>query len=74
MSRSGRGHVIGSAVFRFYVLPFEVASVLLLAALVGAIVLTGREPPRCAAATSLLDRSGPGPAHPNPAHSEALAS
>jgi NADH:ubiquinone oxidoreductase subunit 6 (subunit J) len=29
--------------FRFFVLPFEVASVLLLAALVGAIVLTKRE-------------------------------
>jgi NADH-quinone oxidoreductase subunit J len=40
----GTGHVIGSALFRFYVLPFEVASVLLLAALVGAIVLTGRSP------------------------------
>jgi NADH-quinone oxidoreductase subunit J len=38
------GHAIGTAVFRFYVLPFEVASVLLLAALVGAIVLTGRSP------------------------------
>jgi NADH-quinone oxidoreductase subunit J len=38
------GHVIGTAVFRFYVLPFEVASVLLLAALVGAIVMTGRSP------------------------------
>jgi NADH-quinone oxidoreductase subunit J len=37
----GDGRVIGAAVFRFYVLPFEVASVLLLAALVGAIVLTG---------------------------------
>jgi len=36
----GDGHAIGSAVFRFFVLPFEVASVLLLAALVGAIVLT----------------------------------
>jgi NADH-quinone oxidoreductase subunit J len=38
----GDGHVIGTVLFRFYVLPFEVASVLLLAALVGAIVLTGR--------------------------------
>jgi NADH-quinone oxidoreductase subunit J len=36
----GDGHGIGSAIFRFYVLPFEVSSVLLLAALVGAIVLT----------------------------------
>jgi NADH-quinone oxidoreductase subunit J len=45
----GGGHVIGSAVFRFYVLPFEVASVLLLAALVGAIVMTGREAAEIAA-------------------------
>jgi len=36
----GDGHVIGTAVFRYFVLAFEVASVLLLAALVGAIVLT----------------------------------
>lgn len=36
----GDGRGMGSAVFRFFVLPFEVASVLLLAALVGAIVLT----------------------------------
>ena len=39
----GDGHVIGTAVFRFFVLPFEVASVLLLAALVGAIVLTRQD-------------------------------
>jgi len=38
----GDGKVIGSAVFRSFVLPFELASVLLLAALVGAIVLTRR--------------------------------
>jgi NADH-quinone oxidoreductase subunit J len=30
-------------VFRFFVLPFELASVLLLAALVGAVVLTRRD-------------------------------
>ncbi|HEX4654233.1 MAG TPA: NADH-quinone oxidoreductase subunit J [Mycobacteriales bacterium] len=36
----GDGHVLGTAVFRYFVLAFEVASVLLLAALVGAIVLT----------------------------------
>jgi NADH-quinone oxidoreductase subunit J len=36
----GSGEVIGSAVFRTYVLPFEVVSVLLLAALIGAIVLS----------------------------------
>jgi NADH-quinone oxidoreductase subunit J len=37
------GHALGTSVFRFFVLPFEVASVLLLAALVGAIVLTRRD-------------------------------
>jgi NADH-quinone oxidoreductase subunit J len=39
----GDGAAIGSALFRFFVLPFEIASVLLLAALVGAIVLTRRD-------------------------------
>jgi NADH-quinone oxidoreductase subunit J len=39
----GDGKVMGTAVFRFFVLPFELASVLLLAALVGAVVLTRRE-------------------------------
>ncbi|MHB8339936.1 MAG: NADH-quinone oxidoreductase subunit J family protein [Mycobacteriales bacterium] len=34
---------IGSAVFRGYVLPFEVVSVVLLAALIGAVVLSRRE-------------------------------
>jgi NADH-quinone oxidoreductase subunit J len=36
----GSASVIGAAIFRSYVLPFEVVSVLLLAALVGAIVLS----------------------------------
>ncbi|GAB2819593.1 NADH-quinone oxidoreductase subunit J [Actinocorallia aurea] len=36
----GSGDAIGAAVFRQWVLPFEVLSVLLLAALVGAIVLS----------------------------------
>lgn len=36
----GDGHVLGTSIFRYFVLAFEVASVLLLAALVGAIVLT----------------------------------
>ena len=36
----GTGHALGTSIFRFFVLPFEIASVLLLAALVGAIVLT----------------------------------
>jgi NADH-quinone oxidoreductase subunit J len=41
----GDGRVVGASVFRFFVLPFEVASVLLLAALVGAIVLTRQDRP-----------------------------
>ena len=40
---TGAGRPIGDALFRSYVLPFEIASVLLLAALVGAIVLTRPE-------------------------------
>lgn len=36
----GNGEVIGSALFRSWVLPFELLSLLLLAALVGAVVLT----------------------------------
>jgi NADH-quinone oxidoreductase subunit J len=39
----GSAEAIGAAVFRTWVLPFEVVSVLLLAALVGAIVLSRRE-------------------------------
>ncbi|HET7312694.1 MAG TPA: NADH-quinone oxidoreductase subunit J [Mycobacteriales bacterium] len=39
----GDGRALGGAIFRYFVLPFEVASVLLLAVLVGAIVLTRRE-------------------------------
>jgi NADH-quinone oxidoreductase subunit J len=37
---AGNGEVIGSALFRSWVLPFELLSLLLLAALVGAVVLT----------------------------------
>jgi NADH-quinone oxidoreductase subunit J len=40
---SGSSHPLGEAIFRYYVLPFEVASVLLVAALVGAIVLSRRD-------------------------------
>jgi NADH-quinone oxidoreductase subunit J len=42
----GTAKVLGSALFRFWVLPFEVLSVLLLAALVGAVVLTRAEADR----------------------------
>ncbi|MBI1759099.1 MAG: NADH-quinone oxidoreductase subunit J [Actinobacteria bacterium] len=37
---TGTAEAIGAAVFRHYVLPFEVISVLLLAALIGALVLS----------------------------------
>jgi NADH-quinone oxidoreductase subunit J len=36
----GRANVLGASIFRTWVLPFEVLSVLLLAALIGAIVLS----------------------------------
>lgn len=39
----GSARAVGTAVFRTWVLPFEVVSVLLLAALVGAIVLSRRD-------------------------------
>jgi NADH-quinone oxidoreductase subunit J len=41
--RGGSAGAAGEALFRSWVLPFEVLSVLLLAALVGAIVLSRRE-------------------------------
>jgi NADH-quinone oxidoreductase subunit I len=51
--------VTGSSLFRFWVLPFEALSVLLLAALVGAIVLSRRR--------SDPDAGAPPPAGPSPA-------
>ena len=39
----GTGRSVGTQVFQYWVLPFEVLSVLLLAALVGAIVLSRRQ-------------------------------
>ncbi len=41
--RTGGAQPIGAAVFRHWVLPFEVLSVLLLAALIGAIVVSRRD-------------------------------
>ena len=38
----GRGQAVGAQLFKYWVLPFEVLSVLLLASLVGAIVLSRR--------------------------------
>jgi NADH-quinone oxidoreductase subunit J len=48
-THTGDGRIIGASVFRYFVLPFEIASVLLLAALVGAIVLTRPDQPDRAA-------------------------
>jgi NADH-quinone oxidoreductase subunit J len=48
-THTGDGRIIGASVFRYFVLPFEIASVLLLAALVGAIVLTRPDHPDRAA-------------------------
>jgi NADH-quinone oxidoreductase subunit J len=42
---AGKSHSVGSAIFGHFVLPFEVVSVLLLAALIGAIALARREEP-----------------------------
>jgi len=42
---AGKAKAIGSSIFGHYVLPFEVVSVLLLAALVGAIALARRDEP-----------------------------
>ncbi|WBB74373.1 NADH-quinone oxidoreductase subunit J [Micromonospora sp. WMMD1128] len=70
---AGTAERLGEQVFRSWVLPFEVLSVLLLAALVGAIVLSrpdiGRPTrPADAAAPSA---AGPGPAGPPGAHGPA---
>ena len=42
-SRSADGHNIASSIFRNYLVPFEVVSMLLLAALVGAVVIARRD-------------------------------
>ena len=45
--RGGTGaHAVGESIFRSYVLPFEIVSVLLLAALIGSIVLSRRDEER----------------------------
>jgi NADH-quinone oxidoreductase subunit J len=48
----GTGLAVGTALFRYWVLPFEALSVLLLAALIGAVVLSRRD-----VSTSELDGS-----------------
>jgi NADH-quinone oxidoreductase subunit J len=52
----GTARINGSAIFRYWVLPFEVLSVLLLAALVGAIVLSRTDIARRTDASSEVDR------------------
>ena len=42
---AGKSHSVGGAIFGHFVLPFEVVSVLLLAALIGAIALARRDEP-----------------------------
>jgi len=40
---TGKTATVGDAIFRQYVVPFEVVSMLLLAALVGAVVIARRD-------------------------------
>ncbi|MBE3589650.1 MAG: NADH-quinone oxidoreductase subunit J [Firmicutes bacterium] len=61
----GSTGVIGRALFTTYLVPFEVASLLLLAAMVGAIVLTRRE--RGAAEKAAAGKAGAGAAAAAPA-------
>ena len=57
--RQGSAEATGSAIFRHWVLPFEVLSVLLLAALVGAIVLSRRDIGPAPADAPDATRAGP---------------
>ncbi|WP_433856980.1 NADH-quinone oxidoreductase subunit J family protein [Streptomyces kronopolitis] len=58
----GSTEVTGRSLFQYWVLPFEALSVLLLAALVGAIVLSRRTGEGKAAAAALDDGAAPAPA------------
>jgi NADH-quinone oxidoreductase subunit J len=74
-SAGGNSRAVGAALFRYWVLPFETLSVLLLAALVGAIVLSRRNSsatpdtdPAESATTTAVPGPGPGPGSgPGPA-------
>ncbi|WP_225848776.1 NADH-quinone oxidoreductase subunit J [Streptomyces sp. HPF1205] len=57
----GSSRATGVSLFRHWVLPFEALSVLLLAALVGAIVLSRRDTPRPGPGTGPGPVTGPGP-------------
>jgi NADH-quinone oxidoreductase subunit J len=65
VASGGSASVTGAALFRTWVLPFEVLSVLLLAALVGAIVLS-RSPtgPQAPTGPGAPDVPGSTPMHP----------
>lgn len=58
----GSTEVTGRSLFQYWVLPFEALSVLLLAALVGAIVLSRRTGEGRSAAAALGDGAAPAPA------------
>lgn len=58
----GSTEVTGRSLFQYWVLPFEALSVLLLAALVGAIVLSRRTGEGKSAAAALGDGAAPAPA------------
>jgi NADH-quinone oxidoreductase subunit J len=61
---SGSARTVGASIFRYWVLPFEVLSVLLLAALIGAIVLSRTDiGPVDPAPTPLRGAGGQGPPH-----------
>ncbi|GHH78350.1 NADH dehydrogenase [Streptomyces sulfonofaciens] len=57
---AGSAAVTGASLFRHWVLPFEALSVLLLAALVGAIALSRRQPPAAAAGSRAPDAAQEG--------------
>jgi NADH-quinone oxidoreductase subunit J len=58
----GSSRATGESLFRHWVLPFEALSVLLLAALVGAIVLSRRDPVTPAGVTPGAPAAGSAPA------------
>lgn len=77
-SAGGNSRAVGSALFQYWVLPFETLSVLLLAALVGAIVLSRRgsaagpdAEPADSAATAAEPAPAPAPATTIPAPTAA---
>lgn len=68
---SGTTRVTGESLFQHWVLPFEALSVLLLAALVGAIVLSRKNKPEAGPAPG--PEAGPAPARPVPGENEGAS-